>query len=80
MIPGEALGLKPVIDLKIVQREFTPSSKTALRRANTVANPKMGKQTLTTVYAVTHNNLYQFCGTGQLKLNFLRYWKQSAAD
>ena len=44
MIPGDALGLKPVIDLKIVQREFTPNNKvSALRRSNTVATTNVGK-------------------------------------
>ena len=73
MIPGEALGFKPVIDLKIIQREFTPRVKTTAQRANKpprTANPTATKQTLTTVYAVTHSNLYQFSGTDVLKSNF----------
>lgn len=74
MIPGEALGLKPVIDLKIIQREFTPRVKTTqrLNRSNTMPNniPMATKVTQTTVYAVTHSNLYQFSGTDQLKSNF----------
>lgn len=65
MIPSEALGFKPVIDLKIIQREFTPRTKNtaSIRRAKTISTSTAKKLTLTTVYAVTHSNLYQFNGT-----------------
>lgn len=84
-IPGEALGLKPVIDLKIVQRDLglSRNNMDPFQKQQTVLMPAKSSeppsQVLQTVYAVTHSHLYQFAGTGPLKINLQNYCKLSAS-
>lgn len=73
VIPGEALGYKPVIDIKIIQREqkeAQPVAESCPGQNQVLPVRRAQQEVLTTVFAVTHSNLYQFNGTGPIKNNF----------
>ena len=67
MIPGEALNLKSVLDVKIVKTKLASTSSDGKNGQGGTSLVQMNQglgQEMTTVYVATHSALYQFQGTG----------------